>query len=57
MGKAVRGRVLGGYGSYRLYSSLFVWLKLRVGYEDMQEAAERSLSLSPRLALPVPTHG
>ena len=44
--ETVRERVLGGYGSHRLYSGLFVLLKLRVSYEDLQKVVERSLSLS-----------
>jgi len=57
LGEAVRERVFGGSRGYRLYSGLFVLLKLRVkvGYEDMREIMERSLSLFPRLTLPVPT--
>ena len=59
LGEAVRERVFGGSGRYRLYSGLSVLLKLRVkiSYEDIREIVERSLSLFPRLMLPpVPTH-
>ena len=57
--EAVRERVLGGSRSYRLYSGLFVLLRLKVkvSYEDTPKIAEQSLSLFPWLALsPVSTH-
>jgi len=51
--------VFGGSRSYRLYSGLFVLLRLKVkvSYEDIPKIVEQSLSLFPRLALsPVSTH-
>jgi len=57
--EAVRERVLGGSGSYRLYSGLFVLLRLKVkvSYGDIPKIVQQSLSLFPRPALsPVSTH-
>lgn len=57
LGDAVRERVFGGSRRYRLYSGLFVLLKLRVSYELMREIVGRSLPLFPQVASPgVPTH-
>ena len=59
LGEAVRETVFGGSRSYRLYSGLFVLLRLKVkvSYEDIRKIVEQSLSLFPWLALsPVSTH-
>ncbi len=47
LGKALREMSFGNSKRYRLYSGLFVLLKLRVkvSHEDMREIVKRSLSL------------
>ena len=57
--EAVRERVLANSKYYRVYSGLFVLLKLKVkvGLEDVGNIAEHTLSSFPQLTLsPVSTH-
>jgi len=59
LGEAVREKILANSRYYRVYSGLFVLLKLKVkvGLEDVGKIAEHALSSFPQLALsPVPTH-
>jgi len=59
LGEVMREMVLWGSKSYRLYSGLFVLLKLKVkvGHEDVCKIVERALSLFPcPLASPVSSH-
>ena len=57
--EVMREMVLWGSKNYRVYSGLFVLLKLKVkvGLEDVGKIAEHALSSFPQLTLsPVPTH-
>jgi len=59
LGEVSRKMIFGKSKRYRLYSGLFVLLRLKVkvSYEDIPKIVEQSLSLFPRLALsPVSTH-
>ncbi len=59
LGEVVREMIFGSSRNYRLYSGLFVLLKIGVkaGYEDVQRILERALSLFPKPSFPpVSTH-